>query len=172
MEQQDRREFATAITALAATHRIEADPAMIQGYWMGLSDLDIGAVLSACSEALKTLTFFPKPVEIRSLAGVNSPSARAALLWADVSEAAKSSAWPEDPMAREVVRHMGGPKRLGMMPSDEFETWGRKEFERIFVAVSEATDIRRRLKAPESTRQLSGPAAEIAGALAEKKSMT
>lgn len=171
MKQSDLNEFATAITALAATHRVEADPAMIEGYWMGMEDLPIDVVLSACKEALRTLSFFPKPVELRKLAGVRTSDENAALAWADVSEAAKRSALPDDPVAAEVVRHMGGPKRLGMMPAAEFETWGRKEFERIYVAVAETNDVRKRLGVPSSTQALSGDAADIAHALAAKKGM-
>lgn len=170
MKQSDLQEFATAITALAATHRVEADSAMIEGYWMGMEDLPVDAVLSACREAIRTLGYFPKPVELRKLAGVRTPADDAALAWADVSKAAKSSCWPDDPVAAEVVRHMGGPKRLGMMPADEFETWGRKEFERIYATVVDVSDTRRRLGVSDS-KQLSGPAAELAGVVAAKKAM-
>lgn len=131
-----KQKFAEVIMALAAIHDKEVDKATLQGYWLALGELEIERLQEAATVAARTLKFFPKPAELLELAGGESVEDRAKLAWVEVSKAAKSSSWPKDPLAAEAVRHMGGPRRLGQMKTDEFEVWGRKQFEEIYASLS------------------------------------
>ena len=153
MQNSDKQRFVTVLSALAATFGREVDAVLIDGYWMGLSDLNIGAFSSAASSAIRSLEFFPKPAELRRLSGVQSVEAKAALMWPAVVRASGGSGSGElDEIGQEVFRQMGGRQRLGQMDEGEFATWGRKEFERLYAMIADKHD--------HEAQQL-GPAAEV-----------
>jgi len=144
MQQSDRQRFVTVLGALAATFGKDVDPALIEGYWMGLSDLEIVAFESAAHAAIRKLDFFPRPVELRRLSGVRDPEERAALMWPAVVKASGGVGNGElDEIGQEVFRQMGGRQRLGQMDAQEFQTWGRKEFERLYTMISEQREVER-----------------------------
>ena len=144
MQQSDRQRFITVLGALAATFGKAIDPALIEGYWMGLGDIEIGAFETAARSAIRKLEFFPKPVELRRLSGASGPEQRAALMWPAVVKASGGVGGGElDEIGQDVFRQMGGRQRLGQMDAQEFQTWGRKEFERLYEMVSEQREVER-----------------------------
>lgn len=143
MRTEEKREFANALSAVAVTFGTELDKPILAAYWMALSDLDLNALQSACSRALRELTFFPKPAELRKLAGIVASSSRAMLAWESVAKTtqrlgARRSVDFDDPVINATVRSMGGWERLCRMEREEFAVWGRKEFERIYSALCDS----------------------------------
>ena len=139
----DRERFTELLAALASSFGREADVALAQGYWIGLADLELHEVETACARALRESEFFPKPVELRRMAGHMAADMRAVLAWGAVVSAIgrfgyMSSVDFDDPLVNATVRNMGGWPRLCAMPSDEFEVWGRKEFERVYASLCES----------------------------------
>lgn len=61
--------------------------------------------------------------------------------WPEVLRlASRSSGEHSDPIAREVIRMMGGGTRLGRMRSDELHVWGKKEFIELYGQVAQRVD--------------------------------
>lgn len=61
--------------------------------------------------------------------------------WPEVMKlAGRSSSEHSDPIARRVLRLMGGGKRLGNMNREELEKWGRKEFVELYEEQSSRPD--------------------------------
>ena len=84
MGPNDEREFAKTLTALAATFRQESSAALIQGYWMGLADLNLTDIQKAAAKAIRSSKFMPTPCELRELAGTLIPANRAVHAWGGV----------------------------------------------------------------------------------------
>ena len=153
MQASDLEGFTRVILQTASTFGVKADPPLIEGYWIALKDLPFRAVQSACEEATKKNEFFPRPVELRRLAGDQPPEALAAVMWPTVLRLARESGSPRareiakqlDPVASEAVRQMGGAQRLGQMESEKLHAFGRKEFERLYSVLNEKHSTESRL---------------------------
>ncbi len=171
MAEKRKLKFAEIISGLAAIYSIPADRALIAGYWLALEDIDIDRLEIAARHAAKTMRWFPKPVELRELTGVAGVPDSAKMAWLEVSQAAKSSSWPVDPLSAEVVRHMGGPKRLGAMKAMDLETWGRKQFEELYASLSVKVKAEGLPPHPEAAA-LPPATKQIVGDLAEKLSVS
>src|SRR5262245_15313740 len=61
------------------------------GYWLALNDLDAEAFLAACVRATRTLTFFPKPVELLDAARALATERERAALADDYAERLRRS---------------------------------------------------------------------------------
>lgn len=142
MKETERKEFAMVIGSLAAAFDKEIDSALMRGMWMGLSDLTIDQIRFAATRVLKELQFFPKPAEIRKLAGEQGGKQQAVLAWEIVIKqiASKGSyGVPEyDEATRRVVKSFGGWKHLCSLNADELNTWTRKRFEEDYQTYVEA----------------------------------
>jgi hypothetical protein len=143
MTPADRERFAEVLAALAASFGKEADVAMAEGYWMGLADIELEEFERACARAIRESQFFPKPVELRRHAGYLAADLRAVLAWDVVCNTIARHGYVasvdfDDPLVNAAIRNMGGWPRLCAMPSEEFQVWGRKEFERIYGALCES----------------------------------
>jgi hypothetical protein len=140
MENQDRKSFALLINALAASFGRDADEALLEGMWLGLRDLPLRALEQAVTTALRQCQYMPKAVELRQLAGEMTAATRAVHAWGVLSRAigqhgAYRSVNFDDPVLNATVRNLGGWVRLCGMPTEEFEKWTRKEFDRIYSAL-------------------------------------
>lgn len=110
METTDRQDFARAIAVLADTFDVTVSSVRVGAYFDALSDLILEAVLRAMQEATATLRFFPKPIELRELAGYGAPDAgvvEAALL-EHLRQLGGDRRMPSDPFLRLVVERLGG----------------------------------------------------------------
>lgn len=134
MEAPDRPKFAKALAALGVAFGKDVDAAVMEAYWGFLSDLDVGDVVQACGAAGRSLKWFPKPAEIRELAG-QSVEARAAAAWEIVDGAANRLGHVRSPdfgpRINAVVRNMGGWVWFCDQPLKSLP-FTRKEFERVF----------------------------------------
>lgn len=115
-------------------------------WWSVLGRLDRGSFRAAASRACqKSPTFIPSAFAVLGAASSDpSIEQRAALMWPAVVKASGGVGNGElDEIGKEVFRQMGGRQRLGQMDAQEFQTWGKKEFERLYAMISEQRDIER-----------------------------
>ena len=155
MQESDHHRFVVALAALAETFIVEATEALTQGYWLGLKDLPIEAVELACAAALRESQFFPRPVELRRLAGVIKTKDHALRAWEHVIEASKRSAAVDDPVARRAVTSLGGPKRMGQLTLGELR-WARKDFLDCYEQYAEQAIWAERSDAVPKNSQIDG----------------
>ena len=59
--------FADLQQALDGLRGLPFAPQSLQTHWLGLQDVDLGALRRAVGEATKTCARFPSPVELRAL---------------------------------------------------------------------------------------------------------
>ncbi len=144
MDESDRKAFATAIGALAVVYRREADQTLLEAYWMFLKELDLRQIQTAVAEAGRTLEFMPTPSELRSLAGIISPSQRAVYAYATVLRGVPEigsyrSVDFEDRAINATVRFLGGwPSVLARLAADETEEkWARQEFLKTYAVLAQ-----------------------------------
>ena len=140
MQSMDRGEFLQVIAALAATFRQEASEALIEGYWLGLEDLDVRAVKGAAVQAMRTSKFMPAVAELRELAGVLSPADRAVLAWNAVERARALHGYYhsvdfDDPVINATIRTMGGWMAFEERFDSDDAKWIRQDFERTYAAL-------------------------------------
>lgn len=133
MQSHNSEDFGVAVGALAATFGVEATKPLILGYWMGLSDLELSDVQRAVSRAMRECQFMPRPIELRRLAGQDTPEAAAMIAWGDVERAIGLGPYKHvdftDKLVNAVIRNMGGwPSFLGRLSDAESEKWARIEF--------------------------------------------
>jgi len=140
----DKKQLIDALTCLGEAFGRKITDVTVRVYQMALEDLPIGDVMRACKRAALEMKFFPKPVELRELAGVLSPAARAAFAWEAFSKANDQHGYYasvdfDDPIINATIRNLGGWERVSTIEGrEEFETWLRKDFERIYVRLLEA----------------------------------
>lgn len=154
MQDADRTRFAMALGALATTFGVEADKALIRGYWMGLEDMDIDRVETAMAQALRRCKWMPKPVEIRKLAGEVPVDERVATAWEEVlrlSTNCRAASHP-DPVAESAIRKMGGWLSIGTRDADELRVWGRKQFAELYETLAESAEVHTALESGSPTK--------------------
>jgi hypothetical protein len=136
MHAKQRPEFVTIIAALAATFGKEASEPLLTGYWMGLSDLELSALKTAATRAMREKKFMPTVAELRELAGDIGPEQRAVIAWDAVKSANREHSYAatvdfDDRAINAAIRNMGGWEQFTeRIESDE--VWARKDFERIY----------------------------------------
>lgn len=120
MTEDDRPRFAALVAAVAETFNETVSTARAEGYWLGLSDLPIEAVQAACATAIRESKFFPRPAELRSLAGYGVPDAGMVegLLYQHMRQPGGERTMPSDPFLRLCVERLGGMYRLSDMSSE------------------------------------------------------
>lgn len=106
----DRIPFAKAFAALCVTHGEPATEERVALYFAALEELPIEAVTAACWAAIRTRKFFPKPAELRELAGAGLPDVGLveAMLFEHFRYGRNYRRVPDDPFLRLVVERLGG----------------------------------------------------------------
>lgn len=119
MTHDDESHFAASLGVLAETFGETLTPARLEGYALALRDLPLAEARGAVELALRTCTFFPRPAELRALAGAGAPDAGLveALLVAHLREPGGDRRMPADPFLRLVVERLGGVRQVAEMPS-------------------------------------------------------
>lgn len=146
-------EFTPLFEALCATANREPTEALSEAYWLGCSDLSTDSWRTAVMRSIREGDGrMPSPRALRELGGEMSPENRAIAAWATVRKTVRlhgayRSIDFEDPAINAAIRSMGGWVALCSKPTDEFDTWARKEFERQYRSWSEmpGTEMARRL---------------------------
>lgn len=139
----DEDAFAVGLAALARALGGKVDAQVTELYYVALQDLDEQAWQRATARALRELKFFPRPAELRELAGEHSSNDRVIAAWTEAMTAAASvGGWSsvdfEDPAINAAVRSMGGWIRFCGRSSDELERFGRKNFEQAYRAYAKS----------------------------------
>ena len=142
MQPSDRRKFTVLIRALASAFGKTPEPAMLEGYWMGLDDLPLEGLKRACARAARQCTFMPKPVELRQMLGHLSPETRSLKAWDAVIGAIPAvggyqSVQFSDALTNASVRLAGGWPMLCRMGERELG-FARRNFESHYRALLEA----------------------------------
>lgn len=140
MTGSDRERFVSVLEALCASFRVEPSEALLEGYWLGLSDLALADVQRAAVRAIRECQHMPRPVELRKLTGEMGAEGRAVRAWSALKGAiaahgAYRSVDFDDPLVNATVRNLGGWPRLCATATEEFEKWTRKDFERIYSSL-------------------------------------
>lgn len=130
--------FSTLLRALFETFTVTPTSGQIMGYRMALDDIPMADLELGIRRAMATCKFLPKPVELRELCGVLTVQARAALAWAAAKKAvhavsAYGSVDFEDPVINAVIHNLGGWKDFCGRDADTFESFTRKDFERLYT---------------------------------------
>lgn len=126
MDSNDKPAFAKLLLALASTFRQEIVEDAAEGYWLGLNDLDLGAVTQGVKACLRECRFMPAPAEIRERSGPANVERRALEAWERVlaSQAMGFMGPPyhrpfgvkdpldEDPEALRALKNVGGRSAL------------------------------------------------------------
>lgn len=110
MTPADFSAFAHHLGGVAVTLRESLTVECIEGYFAALADLPIEAIIEGCRRANRECTYFPKPAELRALAGLGAPDVGMveALLCDHLRSAANHRKLPTDPFLCLVIKHLGG----------------------------------------------------------------
>lgn len=144
MVDEDKAGFAVAIGALFASFGQDATQAIMQGYWLGLNDLELGQVQQSVAMALKRCKFLPKPAELRELIGENLSEDDCALAaWGDVLKAVCLGPYKhidfDDKLCNAVIRNLGGWVTFLERFSDaESEKWLRLDFVKCYKSFAKS----------------------------------
>jgi hypothetical protein len=115
MTADERTTFAMHLGVLAETFGETLTKPRLEGYFLGLADLPLEAVTHAIRAALVACKFFPRPAELRELAGEGF--ADVGLIEAMIVK----FLWPPgqscDPFLAMVIQRLGGVRAAGDMPT-------------------------------------------------------
>lgn len=119
MTADDAATFAQAMTSLGLAFGEELEEARLEVYFAALGDLPLEAVLTAVTRATRERTFFPRPAELRALAGDLAPTVGLveSLLVAHLRETGGERRHPDDPFLCLVVDRLGGLRSVAGMDS-------------------------------------------------------
>lgn len=136
-----RDKFAIGIMALLEMLGVERSEAALELLYATLRHLSEQAFERAIARAARECKFMPAASELLEFSGFAKTSDRALVAWSEVREAIHAhgvyvSVDFEDASINAAIRGMGGWERVCMMPTAEAEVWGRKEFERQYLAFS------------------------------------
>lgn len=127
MQKSDRKRFGNALMACAEMYGKSLSDALVELYWQGLADVDIGAVEQAIARHMSNPDsgqFMPKLADIRRvLSGTTQDAALKA--WAKVDNAIRrvgtyQTVVFDDPIIHRVVTDMSGWIKLGEKSEDEW----------------------------------------------------
>lgn len=126
--------FAQAIGAVCVTFGVEASVERIDAYTIGLEDVPLELVETACRRAMQECERMPVPAQLRELAGVVRITVddEALLAWETVQQAVSIGCYRsvdfEDRTINATIRHLGGWPEILAKSSEEFDKWLRKDF--------------------------------------------
>lgn len=121
MTEQDRAAFGRHIAVLAETFGETLTEPRLEGYFLALRDLPLEGIQRAIETALACCKFFPRPAELRELAGdvPPDPGLIEACLTAHFRATIGLNRMPEHPFLRMIVERLGGPYQAVEMTSFE-----------------------------------------------------
>lgn len=134
MNSSDIPNFQNCIRALFAAFGQECTEASLNGYWLGLADLEITQVQKAVAIAIRSTKFVAKPFELRDLIGlVVNEDTRAQAAWLDVQKALRLGPYKsvdfDDKLCNAVIRVLGGwPNFVARFSSSREEEFARHAF--------------------------------------------
>lgn len=141
MTNSDKKEFTETIQVLAAAFNKDASKAFLQAYWLGLSDLAIGAIKSAANNALHNSRFMPTPAELRDMAGVVRLDDQAVLAFGLLEATMRkhgsyASIDFDDKAINAAINALGGWEAACEISDEEFFGFFRKRFLETYKAIA------------------------------------
>lgn len=140
MTDDDKTQFADSISALQIAFGQQAGTDVTAAYWQFLKDIPLADFRRAVGSAGRTLRWFPKPSELRDLAGARTIEATAAEAWGAVRAAIDKHDYTDSvdfgPLVNAVIRNLGGWQGLCAARLTDLDVWRRKEFLRVYEAFS------------------------------------
>ena len=162
MVDADRKAFAEGMFVLGETFNEPVSEIRAEAYFDALKDFTLAQATTAVRLAMRTLRFFPKPVELREMVE-GTPEGNADAAWADVLTQIRRVGYMgvptfHDPRTTEAIRHVwGGWARLcETLPGEGPELVGWvKQFKAVYRTV-DMRQIQARLEsgAPPRVMQL------------------
>lgn len=141
---EDKADFAVAVGAMFATFGQDSTQEIMQGYWLGLNDLDLIQVQQAVAIALKRCKFLPRPAELRDLIGMNTSEEDAAVAaWGDVLRAVRLGPYKhidfQDKLCNAAIRNLGGwVSFLGKLTDAKAENFARMDFVKCYKSFAKS----------------------------------
>lgn len=135
-----KAQIAFLVAVLAEGYRQKITEATVEAYCMGLDGLAMDCIERAVKAATQTCKFMPVPAELRELAGEFKPEDRAVHAFSELERAIAKVGYYQspnfdDPLINATVRVHGGWERICTLPTEEFDKWFRKDFERTYAAL-------------------------------------
>lgn len=133
MQDNDKKRFATLLSGIADYYGKELAGGVIELYWQGLRQYDLGAVEKALWEHTQNPDngqFMPKIADVtRNLQGRTTD--QASIAWSKVDSAVRrvgtySDVVFDDPIIHRVIADMGGWIKFGTMNEDEWPFTGNQ----------------------------------------------
>jgi len=139
MTEQDRPAFALVLHALGEAFNEPVSELRAEAYFDALSDLELDEVQQAARAAIRTQTFFPRPVELRSIID-GSQQDRAEAAWLDLLRMVRrigyygTPTFDDEGLRRAVIDVFGGWKACcERLPADGPELLGvAKQFKAAY----------------------------------------
>lgn len=133
----------TSLALLCETFNRTATKVLADAYWTVLSTLTADEIGAATKRALSECKFMPAPAEL--LAFARRPRdlhAEAAIAWDAIGSALNRPGWNVRSIdfgnhVNACIRQLGGWDALYETKLSEFNTWKRKEFERLYVMLAD-----------------------------------
>lgn len=140
-----RPELMTSLAPLVELHQKNVSPTLWDLYFETLKDIPADRFRAVVKQHALTSQWFPKPSELRDLAGVNSGASHedeAELVWPVVTQAIRSEGYMATvnfgPLVNGVIESMGGWDYLCELSSTELHKWESKTFKKIYAARARA----------------------------------
>ncbi len=137
----DRIDFATALSGLFESFQREMTDGVMHGYWLGLGDLTLREVQLAIVAAIRSCERLPTPHELRKLVGQSvSTQDNAIHAWSIALNAVAIGPYKHvdfaDKTINATIRGFGGwPQFVASFDSAEAEKWVRIEFIKNYAAL-------------------------------------
>lgn len=104
MTNGDGSRFSELLALLSETFHEPVSEARATAYWLALEDLPLGDVEASVAEALRECRFFPRPAELRALAGAQPVTPG----WVNRQLSRGLGGAPVDPFVALFVERLGG----------------------------------------------------------------
>ena len=138
----DKKRLQVAIVSLWQLHNPKGAELPIEtqrAYLMALQDLEVSDVETACVRAMQVCKFFPKPVELRDLAG-HSLDSKIQIAWGFLQDALRVYGQVDavsfgDRVLAVTIRQMGGLRLIANMKPGELSSFGYHRFKEIYTAM-------------------------------------
>ena len=139
MKNKNKKEFLKFMAVLSVTFDKEITEMLSEIYWNVLKEMDIKSFIYACSMAVKTLKFFPKPIELLEIIN-GSPQDKSLMALLKVEKAISNHGYYysvefDDPLIHLTVENMGGWMQICCITIDDWK-YRKQEFINIYNSLS------------------------------------
>lgn len=144
MELADKEQFVRNLTGLLESFQRTASEATFRGYWIGLSDLDIGPVVAGIQRSIRESRLMPSPAELRVFCGAVDPADMSIMAWSVVLKSIGIGPYRsvcfDDGVVNATIRNLGGwPRLFESLRNRNDEYWYRHNFVRTYAALARSS---------------------------------